>query len=65
MWWLMGTRPVVSRPTPPSARAKKYCSILSLGRPVSSAIWQLPMGAMTRRFFTVSLLIRMGENSDV
>lgn len=62
MWWLMGMRPVVRRPTPPSARAKKYSRILSFGRPVSSAIWQLPIGAITRRFLIVRRLTWMGEN---
>lgn len=61
--WLTGTRPVVIRPQPPFARAKKYCSIMSLGRPVSSHMSMLPIGAMITRFLIVSLLILIGEKS--
>ena len=39
-----------------------YSRILSFGRPVSSAIWQLPIGAITRRFLIVRRLTWMGEN---
>ena len=62
MPWLMGMSPVVINPTPPLARAKKYCSIFSFGRPVSSHMSMLPIGAITSRFFTFNRLICTGAN---
>ena len=62
---LTGTRPEVISPTPPFARSRKYWIIMSLGRPVSSHMEMLPMGAITSRFFKVSRLTRTGENSSV
>ncbi len=40
---------------------KKYWSILSFGRPFSSHMFRLPMGAMTTLFFNVMRLTRIGE----
>ena len=61
----MGIRPEVSRPTPPFALAVKYSIILLLGRPSSSHIMRLPIGAITTRFLMVSRPTRIGEKIEV
>ena len=51
------------RPQPPLARAEESSSIFWLGRPVSSHMSMLPMGAMTMRFLRVRRFTLMGEKS--
>ena len=61
---LTGMSPVVMSPTPPRALSSKYFSIFSLGRPVSSHMSMLPIGAMTSLFFSFSLFTWIGSNIE-